>query len=381
MSQYSETLASMIGVIKGTKPNVSPEMCRAWINQAIRSVMDRRPYWSGLVTRGVLALPDPYIAGTATMTRGSTTVTGNGTAWPLNDWVNTTLTQALQRPGYAVVTPASMVNITSDSVLLIDAGAAEQEIVPVVDIRPTGFIAKFAYNHPQNAPVYASSLSGLQLRLGLFDPTFTVRAVTSATSLVIDMPWSYTDSVGAAYSIRKIYTCLAPDVKELMNVWDPVQPHELELHVPLARLLVEDPQRSQVGPPRALIDLGANENGNMQYEIYPSSYTARQLPYLYFRQWPDLRSPDDRPPHFINPNVWIWGALSKALRTKVNMQDVWYDPKTADYYELMFQQEWQEAAKADDSKLAQAFTYDYGHGRNLGGGPDYHRSHADFDFN
>jgi len=47
----------------------------------------------------------------------------------------------------------------------------------------------------------------------------------------------------------------------------------------------------------------------------------------------------------------------------------------------MFQQEWQEAAKADDSKLAQAFTYDYGHGRNLGGGPDYHRSHADFDFN
>lgn len=346
----------------------------------MRRLLDKRAFWSGTLKRGIISIPAAYTTGTISLTNGSASVTGSGTSWPTNDIVNTTVAVAVSNIGLQTVTPGSMSGITTDSVLYVD-GAGTPEIVAVRKVTATTFTANFTKAHTAGFTLTASSLAGRQLRISSSDPTFTIRAVPSATSLTLDQPWGAAAASGQSYSIVKMYYTIATDIRDILIVADRSVPSRLRFHVPQAELNWRDPQRTESGDPHTLADYIPNEAGNMQYEVYPIQTSARQLDVLYTCQWPDMEAPGDVPPPFIDPTILTYGALADALRHNTGGRlgvdkDPSYDPVQADRYEAKFEIESDRAASADEGKALQAFeqsaAYLFGEG---GGGPNFYQTH------
>jgi hypothetical protein len=230
--------------------------------------------------------------------------------------------------------------------------------------------------------VTQSSLAGLQLKLGATFPIFTVRAVHSSTELETDMPWGTTTLTGASYQLLKCYFSIAPDLKDILNLWDPAQGRPLLFHKSQDWLNVRDPQRQATGFPMALVDHSPSEGGSMQYELWPHQPIAYQIPVLYARQWPMLKNPTDRPPFFINPSVLIDGAIADALRIRnsatAEMPDPYFDPKTAAIYEAKFQTGMQSALNSNESKM-NTVLQTWADAFSASPGGSYWMSHVDMD--
>lgn len=372
--QFVTTLEDMRGHIRRVRPGIDPNTVRDFLNQQVRSVLDRKAIWAGLIRRGVISIPSAYTTGTVAFTSGSDVVTGTDTAWAVSDVVNTTVAAAVTEVGLQWVTPASMAGIDVDSALYVD-GAGTPEVVTVVAIQATRFLADFRQAHSASFTLTASSLTGRQLRVSNQYPIYTVKAITSTTGMILDMAWAGTSLASTGYSVILMYVTLAPNMKHLIDVVDPVQPLQLTTHYSHRQLNFEDPQRIAGGPPYVLADMGPSPSGNMQYEIYPPQTAARQLHYIYTIQWPDMIANGDRPPFFINPNVFIYGALAQALRMKVSDKDVGYDPGVANQYERMAERDLAAAQIADDGKVQAQMDWEYQ--RIMGGrGSTWSQSHA-----
>lgn len=365
MPQYNDTLATMQGHVRRFKQSAGSDLIRDWLNFRMRQVLDKRPFWAGTLTRTVLSVPDAYQTGQITLTNGSTQVTGNATSWPVNDLVSTTIAEGIKEPGDQFVVPVSTTNIDDNVVLYVDP-AGTPEIVPVQQVKGSAFLGRFQFTHPANCVVVASSLAGRQLRMGQRNPMLTVRAITSATSMTLDQKWAGGNLTNSAYLLIQVYVTIGSDIKYLMYAVDPVLGLELQVNIPQAQLNAIDPWRESTDFPRYIGDYLPNESGNMQYELYPPPTHQRQFNVLYARQWPDMVRPGDRPPPFINPAILIHGALSDALRQKLNAQDGWVDLRTADHYEQRFSIGMDDAVNADNEKSQQAFQWNYA---QMSGGP------------
>lgn len=355
MSLYNDTLFTMRGRVKQVKPNADPTAIRDFINDRIRYLIDSQPFWADLVKRGVLGCPQAYATGQVSLTTNSPTVTGSATAWPVNNVSNTTIPSGVREFGAPLqVAPASMAGIAVDSFLYIDSGG-DPEAVAVLETTNTTFTANFLKRHNANCTVTQSSLAGLQIKLGAFYPVFTVRAIHSATELEIDIPWGGAPLTAAAYQIVKAYFSIAPDLKDIIALWDPTQGRPLAYHKSREYINIRDPQRTATGFPICLADWSPSESGSMQYELWPHQLTPYQIPILYARQWPVLKNPTDRPPFFINPSVIIDGAIADALRVNNQMMgseqaDPFFNPRLADTYELKFKAGMEAAHNANQSK-------------------------------
>ncbi len=359
------------------RPNLDRSVGRDLLNDRVRQIIDKRPYWSGLLKRLTVTLPPAYTTGGVTLTTGSNVALGTGTAWPVDDVVNTILANGVPRPGNQWVTPASFTNITTNSILYID-GSGTPEIVTVQQVRGNQFLANFQAPHNVNCTVTQSSLAGQQLLISTNNPYYTVLGLSDPTTMILDNAWAYTNLVNTGYQIFLAYTPFAPDVKELLSVVDPIQPLNLRLHVPQKWMNATDPIRQNSNSPVWIGDLAPNAQGNQMFEIYPPSTIAYQLYVLYYQQWPDMVAPGDRPPLFINPTVIYHGALADCLRMKIptppRMDDPWYDPKTADTYEAKFEQGCSDLTNADNSKAQRDYEWDFD-GFGIGGS-NYNQDHA-----
>jgi hypothetical protein len=383
MPLYTDTLESLRNRIRRQRPGISPDLATDFLNERLHTVGDRKQMWAGMLKRGVISIPDSYTTGSITLTTGSTTVTGVGTNWPVDDVVSVTIPTAV-RPGDNVCTPSSMSGIGFDTVLFVDASGSP-EVVPVMEFSYSQF--KAVFNQPHNSPFTAttSSLAGLQLRMGAGsnNPIYSVVAVTSPTTLLLDNPWGGPTQVGVGYEILKIYVSVGQDCREVLQAADMVQQSRLAVHVPQAYLNAVDPNRTSTNDPQCLADLGPSMCGNMQVEVWPPQATARQISILYYKKWPDLRKPSDRPPPFINPTVILYGALADALRTKCpiangpkgELSDPYYDPQTAMLYEKKFESGVSDAIVADDSYALSSLTSDWSNWP-LGSGAGWDQSHA-----
>jgi hypothetical protein len=360
MAQWGDKLFSMRGRVIQFRPGVSKDQVDGWINDRIRQAIDSRIFWSDLLQPGLIAVPDMYNTGTATTANGSGTVAGTLTAWPIDDKVNTTLAAAVDEIGYFPATPTSMTGITADTILLVDNGGSNQEVVPVIRVDTTQFIGKFSKYHDAGETITCSSLVGRQFRVSSSYPIFTVQAVTSATSLLLDNPWSSTGLTDVAYQIIGMYYTLATDIKDILTVVDTQYGGwPLRYHVSISELNWRDPQRTSFGPPQMLADLAPNACGNMQYELWPTQYAARQVWYLYRKQWPELVNDNDVPPWFINPMVFVHGAIADALRWRKGKEDPFFNPDLAEVFERKFLMGLDDAKNADESKSPNQYSFDY----------------------
>lgn len=352
----------MMGRVQDAKPTARPEQCRKWLNDRVRQAIDWRPMWSDLLKRDIISIPQPFNAGTVSPTYQSNRIVGVGTGWPVNDVVNTTLQNNISALGNQRCTPNSMNGITPDTLLLIDGGTFTQEVVSVVEVGQASFIANFKFTHngsqtnPTPATITSSSLAQLQMRMASYQPIFTVMGVVDPQTILVDNAWGGPSATLLQYQILKMYCTMPSDFKDFVSVTDPVQGIPLGFHYSQKTLDYRDPQRTASGEPIFLVDSTPNSNGNMQYEIWPPGSAARQIRYMYVAQWPEMKRPTDRPPYFINPVVFVNGAIATALRTKVARDDWAYDPVNAKSFEQDFIRGLDDAANADESKCVRNYT-------------------------
>jgi hypothetical protein len=362
MPQYTATLQSMQSRIMQQRPGIDRNLVQALLNERMRQALDRKPNWSGLLKPVVLSIPTAYTVGTISVTTGSSNVTGSATDWPVHDVIDTTITEQIKAPGTYWVTPTSMAGFTQDSVLYVDAGGTP-EIVPVLDTLNGHVQCPFAYAHSAGATATMSSLANLQLRLNSINPVFSVVAITSRTTLVLDNPWGQASSSGMSYQMLKMYTTFGVPVKDLIVVVDPVQQLTLRINVSQEEVSMYDPNRTASDSPQCIISLGPNANRNFLFEIYPPQITAWQLNALVHVQIPDMRLPFDMPPPFLNSNMLIMGALADAFRTPCprppDGKDQFFSLENAAEYERRFDQAVIECMNADESLYQRAFTWAY----------------------
>jgi hypothetical protein len=361
MPQFQTNLEQMVARVLAVTPMAQPSEVVNQINGRIRSVIASRLYWSDLLVQRVISLPNAYTTGTISFTTGSNMAVGSGTLFPIDDLNNTTSTTAVQDFGYQEITPASMVGIQIDSMLLCDSGVTP-EAVAVIETTPVSFWAKFNLSHAVNFTITSSSLAGRQVYSGSGYPVFTIRSVRDASTLELDQPWGGPPLVNSTYQIFKQYTTVDPNLKILLDVVDQNQGTSLDIYTPMESINQMDPQRSlSGGDPMALIQAWPTEAGSMQYEVYPPVTTARQLTCLCGLQWPQLRMDTDRPPWFIDPNIFTEGAIADSLRIKnlrqFGAQDPYFNPDLAMTYEQLFRLHLQECVNADEAKAQRAFSF------------------------
>lgn len=384
MGQYgNHTLFSMGAEVSSYKPNARKTQIYKDLNARIRRVIDMRPAWSSLISRTVLNIPTAYTTGSVTLVAGSDAIVGVATAWPIDDVVNTTVPAGLRVIGYQDVTPSSMTGINVGDYLYI-SDFAYSETVAVTDVTNSTFTAQFQYQHNAGFTLTKSSLAGLQLQLDAYSPIYTLKSVATATTGFIDMAFGGPSTTESAYTLLKAYVTIDPNMKDFLSTWDPTQGIPLFVHEGQDFLAQADPQRTTTGNPQGFVDLGPNAAGLFEREFWPYQKSAYSIPIVFIKQWPELKRPTDKPPWFINPTVFINGAIADALRRKdlrdIDDKDPYYDPNAAKQFDELFMIGALDAAYADEGLYQQALTR-LSPGEVGGANSAYWQSHVGYDWN
>lgn len=343
------------------RPGADVNLAQQWLNESMRTMLNRRN-WAGSRKSVVTYFPQAYTAGTISLTTNKTTVVGTGTNWPVNDVVNTVITQDVQAPREQFVCLASMDGVTRSSIFYIDAGSVNAEIAPVLDILGNRVLLNMRYPHPNGCSVWQSSLSGQQIRpSGYTVPIYTNLAITSPTTLELDNPWAQANQSGYSYQMLQMYIPIDPNIKDIVTATDPFQNIDLRIHVSQERLNREDPNRLAYNSPVWISDRGPNINRLMTFEVWPPTFIVYQLNFLINLAWPDMRIPSDIPPPFLSVNSIIFGALSQGFATycpsaKMAMKDPAYSLDNANRYQAMQESSFQDAVNADESRTQTMFT-------------------------
>jgi len=165
-----------------------------------------------------------------------------------------------------------------------------------------------------------STMIGLQFRLGVATPIYTISDVPDATTLTLEQVWGPATASAQTYKIYKAYLTPQTDFQSFISVWDFTQNWQLWLNVDQMLLNTADAQRSNVGNAyvvawrqwntTAVGVLGANQP---MYEFWPHVQQAAVYPYLYEARCGELVDGDTLP-RYIRGDVLMEMALSQAAR-------------------------------------------------------------------
>jgi len=376
--QYATTLKQLVGRVLSIKPNTPPTIAGDFINDAIRVISDRKPMWTGSMDWTPIEVPAIINDGTVSVSYHSKTITGTAGTWPFADQSNTTIPAGITRLGLQTVVPALMNGIKVNTPIYVSPspGDSNAEIVIVKSVTDTSFTANFTKFQNANVPLTISSLVNRQFRVGgQTKPIYTIVAVPNATTLILDNFWDGTAVSGGSYEIWKSFYVLDPAIKSLVSVTDPTQGiPPIKVNVPAGYLDVIDPQRTATGYPQAMAPRGPDQNGNMQYELWPKATSARQLVCRFYRQPPPMLNDGDYVPALLNPTLLFMYATSMALRTKVGLDDAFYSPGDSMAYMKMFEDQYNAMCIADDAKNHTDGSWRIGAGGV--GGANYAQNHA-----
>lgn len=358
----SSSLVEMRGAVKDKKPNMSGDAIDRVTNRVIRNVCLKRT-WSDLTKFVTVPLANQTSNGTVSTLTGSNVITGSGTTWPVSDVVNTLGPTDVRQTGMQKITPASMKGIIPGSWLLLDtANSSLTEAVAVSYVVPGSFYAFVTNIHDAGFTITKSSLAGLQFRTTY--PFYTVTAVLSATELLIDSNWADITQSGSSYQILTVYIQPDPHCWRIKTAWDPVQGIPLDADsFSFDQIISGDPQLTASDNPTIICPVPPGGGGIAQWMVYPPQASQYYLNLIITRVWPRLIADQDQAPSFINPEVFILGAIADALRTRTvttnSPRDPYFDPETAMTYEAQFKEQLDEAEQADEARLATRLqTYD-----------------------
>jgi hypothetical protein len=105
-------LRQMAGEVQAWNPDAPQPLIERWLNNAYRSIIDFRN-WYGLVARGQISVPQVYATGQVTVTNGSATVVGTGTAFT-SAMVGRQFRIGFSSPIYTIVTVSDPTHMDLD---------------------------------------------------------------------------------------------------------------------------------------------------------------------------------------------------------------------------------------------------------------------------
>jgi hypothetical protein len=350
----SSSLVEMRGAVKDRKASISGDAVDRLINRKIRDVCLRRT-WSDLTKFVTVPLANQTNEGTVSTTFGSSVITGSGTTWPVSDAVNTLSTAPVTQIGMVKITPASMAGIIAGKWLTLDIGNPTwTEAVAVAFVIPGSFYAVVKNVHSPNFQITQSSLAGLQFRTTY--PFYTVTSVLSATELLLDSAWADITQSGSEYQIMTIYIQPDPYCWRVKQGWDPVQGIPLDVDsYSFDQVIAGDPQLTASDNPTILCPVPPGGGGVAQWMVYPPQAGQYYINLVISHVWPRLIADQDQAPRFINPDVFVIGAIAEALRTKTVTQnmpkDPYYDPDTSQVEQGIYERMIEQAEEADEARL------------------------------
>jgi hypothetical protein len=383
MSSIAQSnLRGMVGEILSWNPDFPPWMAIQSVNNWMRKLIDRRT-WAGLLVQSQIIVPDQYSTGTVTVTQGSATVTGAGTSWPISDLVNTTVAVAITETAILIdVTPTSMAGIGLGDWLTLGANTASEEQVLVVSLTTDTFRTICSKTHIVGVAITKSSLVRRQFRVSETVPWYSVKGVSTSTSLVLDDVFGGPTTVASNYSIFQGYVTFGNDCKFVMEVANLNRRYRLSLHMPQAAIMAYDPQRAATESTYTLLDLTPDEIGRPRYEWYPRPTSAQVFACLYYRQVPNLEDDEDTPPPFIASDVLVSAAIADALRYRPKMNPH-YSESMANQIATQKMNEFELRAAqlgvADDGVYMNAIRWNFGAWRVWGGGDTQFGQSHDWD--
>ncbi len=360
-------------------PNYDIANAKQAINDHLRNIMARRN-WSGMCGYKILQVPDYYTTGTVTTTLNSNVVTGTGTAWPTNDLVATTLSQATVETGIIDVMPTSMTGIHTSQWLLIDGGNAKEEAVYVIRVNTTEgtFQARFSQTHASGVSITCSSLMGRQIRASVNVPYITITGVSSATRLLLESAWPKTIDANSGYSIFLAITTLGDDVKQVLTMVNNQNQYQFDLQMPLQVLDYIDPLRTASNFPFRLVYRNPDPAGTPMWELYPRPISEGAFPYIYMKEWSPLVGDLDLLPNGIRSDVLVKRVKADAARWpghKLKDGGAYYDPALGSRLMEESEKDIAYMQREDDSTAIMTMNYQYKRWPVGGSGPSYAQSH------
>lgn len=279
-------------------PELPVGLAQTFVNKAYARILSEK-WWSGLRKDTEIFINDPYTTGTITVTQGSTTVQGIGTAWGAN-------------------------------------------IGPQVFSNGQQYIA-------------------FQLVVNAQAPFYDIVAVnTGAQTLTLDRPFpDVTQTVG--YSLENVYLVMPNDfiavesMRDMQNNW--------RLHVTSFRqsqLDIWDPRRTVTGTPWVMAAAQYDLYGNRRYEIWPRAASHRLYPMRYLRRPPLLAALTDSPIYPITSESILEGALSElaAWRGSAAAPNPYYDVNLHRSHEDRFYKRIAEIELEDENLNQMRITYE-----------------------
>lgn len=154
-----------------------------------------------------------------------------------------------------------------------------------------------------SAALFVSSDAGRQIKTSTF-PFYTIASVTDASNAVLDRAFAETGGALSA-TILDAYATLPADFKRFLIVYDPTYQRIIPFWISQDDLAVADPiRRTSDSGARFLVSQGYSTAtatlGQVRYEYWPSVTSAKQYPYLYYKQAQRLADQDSLPGVFAN---------------------------------------------------------------------------------
>lgn len=171
---------------------------------------------------------------------------------------------------------------------------------------------------------WTTAMIGLQFRVGLLLPIYTITAVNVGTqTLTLDDIWGGATGTLQGYQIYYAYVVPPLDFHSFVSVWDPQFSWRLWIDLKQDALNTYDAQRSAQGSAYVVADydytnlaLGGQAISPPlpRFEIWPHQVTQKTFPFLYESRPPDLDDAGATLPRFIPGNVLMEGALAQCAK-------------------------------------------------------------------
>lgn len=358
-------------------PKYPPQLIRRKINDNLRNIISRR-VWSGLTKQLILSVPAAYAVGTIDSVHGSDVITGTATAWPVGDLVSTDLSADVISAEVLDATPTSMAGIEPNTYILVDGGGANEEAVYVISTTATTFKARFTGTHLAGETLTVSSLSNLQMKIGILSPFYTVTGISSPTRLLIDKVIAQPAETGASYSLSLVYTNFAPDLKMLISVVNLERRYRIIIHMPKDTIDYSDPHRTLTQTTYMVVSHEVDPAGSQLYELYPRPVSEQAIPFFYHYQFPPLEDDGDILPNGIRSDVVVRLTTADALvwpKHKIIEGGIYYDPQQSAMLKSQAVVDIEAMEMEDDNTMIMRQQWSYADWPFGGFGADWHQSH------
>lgn len=208
-----------------------------------------------------------------------------------------------------------------------------------------------------SAAGFVASDAGRQIRTTDY-PVYTIASVTTDSIAVLDQSFAATG--GAILStILSAYVVAPADFRRFLVIADPYNKRILPYWISQDDLAIADPGRtSGDSGPRYIISQGVSTAiatlGQVRYEAWPYPSSARQYPFLYYKQAPRFADSDPLPGVFANrADLLTLGAEIEAAEWPgtIEQKNPYYNLGLADRKQTDWNIELQRLSLADDNQF------------------------------